>query len=100
MPATARSLRIASSLAGFEVTTEVALPWRVSEGDRDSDEGLGSNGELLRFPKEHWIHLQTTNIVESPFDMIRLRTNAARRFKGVDNASTMIWKPLRIGEKA
>jgi putative transposase len=22
------------------------------------------------FPKEHWVHLRTTNIVESPFDMI------------------------------
>jgi transposase-like protein len=52
------------------------------------------------FPKEHWVHLRTTNIVESPFDMIRLRTNAARRFKRVDNASAMIWKLLRIGEKA
>jgi transposase-like protein len=28
------------------------------------------------FPKEHWVHLRTTNIVESPFDMVRLRTNA------------------------
>jgi putative transposase len=52
------------------------------------------------FPEEHWVHLRTTNIVESPFDMIRLRTNAARRFKRVDNAATMIWKLLRIGEKA
>ena len=55
---------------------------------------------LYAFPKEHWVHLRTTNIVESPFDMIRLRTNAARRFKRVDNASAMIWKLLRIGEKA
>jgi transposase-like protein len=38
---------------------------------------------LYAFPKEHWVHLRTTNIVESPFDMIRLRTNAARRFKRV-----------------
>ena len=52
------------------------------------------------FPNQHWVHLRTTNIVESPFDMIRLRTNAARRFKRVDNASAMIWKLLRIGEKA
>ena len=52
------------------------------------------------FPKEHWVHLRTTNIVESPFDMIRLRTNAARRFKRVDNASSMIWKLLMIASKA
>jgi transposase-like protein len=55
---------------------------------------------LYAFPKEHWVHLRTTNIIESPFAMIRLRTNAARRFKRVDNASAMIWKLLRISEKA
>jgi putative transposase len=55
---------------------------------------------FFAFPKEHWVHLRTTNIVESPFDMVRLRTNAARRYKRVDNASAIIWKLLRIGEKA
>src|SRR5262249_2213260 len=55
---------------------------------------------LYAFPKEHWVHLRTTNIVESPFDMIRLRTNAARRFKRVENATAIIWKLLMIGEKA
>ncbi|MGQ0642416.1 MAG: transposase [Gemmatimonadaceae bacterium] len=28
------------------------------------------------FPNEHWRHLRTTNIVESPFDAVRLRTSA------------------------
>src|SRR5262245_10356009 len=51
------------------------------------------------FPNEHWVHLRTTNIVESPFDMIRLRTNAARRFKRVENATSIIWKLLMIGER-
>jgi putative transposase len=55
---------------------------------------------LYAFPKEHWVHLRTTNIVESPFDMIRLRTNAARRFKRVENATAMIWKLLTIAEKS
>ena len=55
---------------------------------------------LYSFPREHWVHLRTTNIVESPFDMIRLRTNAARRFKRVQNATSIIWKLLMIGEKA
>ncbi len=52
------------------------------------------------FPKEHWVHLRTTNIIESPFDMVRLRTNAARRYKRVENATSMIWKLLRVAEKA
>lgn len=38
------------------------------------------------YPKEHWIHLRTTNVVESPFSSARLRTDAARRFKRIENA--------------
>jgi hypothetical protein len=33
------------------------------------------------FPAEHWRHLRTTNIVESPFSAVRLRTDASRRYK-------------------
>jgi transposase-like protein len=33
------------------------------------------------FPKAHWKHLRTTNVVESPFAAVRLRTAAAKRFK-------------------
>jgi transposase-like protein len=52
------------------------------------------------FPKQHWVHLRTTNVVESPFDSVRLRTNAARRYKRVENATAMIWKLLRVAENA
>ena len=34
-----------------------------------------------QFPEAHWSHLRTTNPVESPFASVRLRTNAAKRFK-------------------
>lgn len=33
------------------------------------------------FPKQHWRHLRTTNVVESPFAAVRLRTSAAKRLK-------------------
>jgi putative transposase len=52
------------------------------------------------FPKEHWIHLRTTNIVESPFASVRLRTDASRRFKKVENAEAMVWKLLTVAEKS
>ena len=51
------------------------------------------------FSKEHWVHIRTTNVVESPFQVSRLRTNAARRYKKVENATAMIWKLLRVAEK-
>jgi transposase-like protein len=51
------------------------------------------------FPKEHWVHLRTTNVVESPFSSVRLRTDAAKRFKKIDNATAMIWKLLQVAQK-
>jgi len=51
------------------------------------------------FPKEHWVHIRTTNVVESPFSSVRLRTDAAKRFKKVHNATAMIWKLLQVAEK-
>src|SRR2546425_9474778 len=50
------------------------------------------------FPKEHWKHLRTTNVVESPFAAVRLRTDAAKRFKRTDNATAMIWRLLLAAE--
>jgi putative transposase len=71
--------------------------------------GLDAAGELLDrdwarlmtfygFPQEHWQHLRTTNIVESPFAAVRLRTTAAKRYKKVANATAVIWKTLQIAE--
>jgi putative transposase len=53
---------------------------------------------FYQFPREHWPHLRTSNVVESPFATVRLRTTAAKRFKKVENATAMIWKILRVAE--
>jgi len=50
------------------------------------------------FPREHWKHLRTSNVVESPFSRVRLRTAASRRFKSRINATCLIWKTLMIAE--
>jgi putative transposase len=50
------------------------------------------------FPREHWKHLRTSNVVESPFSRVRLRTSASRRFKSQVNATCLIWKTLMIAE--
>jgi putative transposase len=74
-------------------------------------QGLGEAGRLLEedwerlvayydYPKEHWTHLRTTNPVESPFAVVRLRTTAAKRYKRVENASAMIWKLLMVAEQS
>jgi putative transposase len=54
---------------------------------------------FYRFPRAHWRHLRTTNVVESPFAAVRLRTTAAKRFKKVEVATAMIWKILQIAEQ-
>jgi putative transposase len=51
------------------------------------------------FPREHWKHLRTTNIIESPFASVRLRTDAAKRFKKRENATAMIWRVLLVAER-
>ena len=48
------------------------------------------------FPQEHWIHLRTTNIVESPFVSVPLRTDASRRYKRVEGAQAIIWMMHRV----
>ncbi len=52
------------------------------------------------FPREHWRHVRTTNIVESPFSSVRLRTDASRRYKRVEGATAIIWKMLRVAEQS
>ena len=42
------------------------------------------------FPESHWKHLRTTNVVESPFASVRLRTSVATRFKRVESATALI----------
>jgi putative transposase len=54
---------------------------------------------FYRFPEEHWKHLRTTNPIESPFAALRLRTDAAKRYKKVENATAVIWKMLLLAER-
>jgi len=38
-----------------------------------------------QFPKDHWRHLRTTNVVDSPFAAVRGRPAACKRYKRVDS---------------
>ncbi len=53
---------------------------------------------FYRYPKEHWCHIRMTNVVESPLAALRLRTDAAKRFKRVDRATAVIWKMLMVAQ--
>ena len=52
------------------------------------------------FPAEHWVHLRTTNSLESVFRAVRLRTDATRRMKRRDSALYLVYKVVRrLGDR-
>jgi putative transposase len=71
---------------------------RVAPAGRRLEEDWEPLVTFYAFPKEHWKHLHTTNVVESPFAAVRRRAAAAKRFKKVENATTVIWKTLLAAE--
>lgn len=77
--------------------------WCKSNGLDKAAETLNADWERMMtfysFPKDHWQHIRTTNVVESPFAAMRLRTDAAKRFKKVENATAVIWKMMLVAEK-
>jgi len=77
--------------------------WCATNGFQKAAETLERDWQRMvtfyEFPKQHWRHIRTTNVVESPFAGLRLRTDAAKRYKKVENAIAVIWKALMIAEK-
>jgi len=86
-----------------EEKRDLFVLWCEREGYRRASETLVRDWERMitfyRFPREHWKHLRTTNIVESPFAALRLRTDAAKRYRKVGNATAVIWKMLMLAER-
>lgn len=71
-------------------------PRAVDRLDRDWERMV----TFFEFPKEHWLHIRTSNVVESPFAAVRLRTKVAKRFRNVINATAIIWKILMLQEQS
>ncbi len=47
---------------------------------------------IYDFPEEHWVHLRTSNPIESIFSGVRLRTNASKRLRVRENALYLVFK--------
>ncbi len=61
-----------------------------------------SKEELLAFydfPAEHWIHIRTTNPIESTFATVRLRTKRTRSCGSRDTTLAMIYKLIESAQK-
>lgn len=49
---------------------------------------------FFEFPKAHWKHLRTTNIIESNFDVVRSRSNVCKRLRQPESATYLVWALL------
>ena len=53
-----------------------------------------------RFPAEHWVHLRTSNPLESVFAGVRLRTDATKRMRTRETALYLVFKLIdRLGQR-
>lgn len=50
---------------------------------------------FYEFPAEHAKHIKTTNVVESPFASVRLRTNSAKRFRTSRSGLHLLFKVMQ-----
>ena len=50
------------------------------------------------FPAEHWVHLRTSNPIESTFSTVRLRTNKTKGCGSRTACLTMVFKLARLAE--
>ena len=97
-----RKLAYAENRPAAEKAKQVFRGWCAGRGYPKAAELIDQDWERMvtffDFPQEHWRHLRTTNPVESPFAALRLRTDAAKRFKKAANAICVVWKMLLIAQ--
>jgi transposase-like protein len=94
-----------------ELRRDELAQWLHTRGQDPAAETLFRDWDDLTtfydFPAEHWIHLRTSNPVESVFAGVRLRTNVSKRIRRRDSALYPVfritqrlelgWRPLNGG---
>lgn len=86
-----------SEKAARKLATGVVRDLRAAGYDRAAsclEDDLDRCLTFYQFPEAHWSHLRTTNVVESPFASVRLRTNAAKRFKKTKSGVYLVFEVL------
>ena len=54
---------------------------------------------FFAFPAEHWIHLRTTNVIESPFATVRLRQRVTKGAGSRTKGLLMAYKLLDMAQR-
>ena len=82
-----------SEKAARKLAGKLVADLRVAGYDRAAvclEDDLDRCLTFYKFPEAHWPHLRTSNVIESPFASVRLRTNAAKRFKKTKSGVYMV----------
>ena len=83
------------AFAFFVDLYEAKFPKAVNCLKKDKEELLA----FYDFPAEHWVHLRTTNPIESTFSTVRLRTYKTKGAGSVDACLAMVFKLTQVAEK-
>jgi transposase-like protein len=78
----------------FEAEYGAKYPKAVASLRRDWEKLL----TFFDFPAEHWKHLRTTNVIESPFATVRLRQRVTKGAGSRTKALTMAFKLLEMAQ--
>ena len=91
-----RELAAAQSRLECEQRRDLYVAELRAQGQDQAAEAILRDWEAFvtfyRFPKEHWIHLRTSNPIESIFSGVRLRTDAAKRLRKRAAALYLVFK--------
>jgi putative transposase len=83
------------AITSFVSEYEPKYPKAVASLRRDQEKLL----TFYDFPAEHWVHLRTTNVVESPFSTVRLRQRVTKGAGSRTKGLMMAFKLLEMAEK-
>jgi transposase-like protein len=85
----------AQAIKTFEKLYGAKFPKAVKKITDDQEELLA----FFDFPAEHWIHLRTTNPIESTFATVRLRTKVTRGAGSRTAALAMVFKLVESAQQ-
>ncbi len=83
------------AIARFEADYGAKYPKAVASLRRDEVELL----TFFDFPAEHWVHLRTGNVIESPFATVRLRQRVTKGAGSRQKGLLMAFKLLSMAER-
>jgi transposase-like protein len=84
-----------AAIKTFAQLYDAKFPKAVKKITNDQDELLA----FFHFPAEHWIHLRTTNPIESTFSTVRLRTKVTRGAGSRAAALAMVFKLVESAQQ-